>query len=91
MREAAKMTLYRIYTEDTGNDKAEAIASRYFANFTVFKGQGYWRSIPEFATVIEILTDDDDERVQLTAFHIKQELKQEAVLIVAIEARVLTI
>jgi len=79
--------LYRIFTEDIPQNYdaiTEQIASLY-EGFTILRGQGYWRLQPENSLVIEIVTVDEDVKVNHLAKAIKVVNNQEAVLVQKIE------
>ncbi len=85
------MKLYRIYTEDKGIPKLrqeiEAIVSAHFDGYTIFDGAvGYWKGARENSLVIEVLTGRPD-LVTYVAKTIKKVNKQEAVLVIELEAR----
>jgi len=56
-----------------------------YEGFTIIRGQGYWRLQPENSLVIEIVTVDEDVKVNSLAKAIKVVNNQEAVLIQKIE------
>ncbi len=76
--------IYRIYTETKSN--LIKLTSQFFDGFTVFEVAGYWKGKREWATVIEIHTEDVFEAtaVYTLASLIKTTNAQEAVRVVAI-------
>lgn len=77
--------MYRIYTEDTGGNTAALVVAAYFDSFTMYRATGYWRGMSERALVFDIETDLSP-RVVECAKRLKVELKQEGVLLAAIDS-----
>ena len=73
--------LYRIFTEDTNQEKIEKICTKHFPGFTIIKSAGYWRLQKEKSLIIEIVTEDTDVKINCLAREIKDVNKQESVLI----------
>ncbi len=75
------MKIYRIYTEDKPN--LAALASGYFDSFTLLKGIGYWKGVPEPCVIIEVIQTQGfiAPEVRALAREIKSENHQETVLI----------
>ena len=77
----------RIYTEDKNPTLVPRLVSLEFEGFTIIKGVGYWKGMPEPATIIEIIDTDDSpmtdfiDKVERTAERIKAINHQEAVLV----------
>lgn len=80
--------MFRIYTEDTGDTRADLIVAKYFQGFTRYNATGYWRGVFENSTVYEIDAEPALRAwVEDAAREIKAALEQEAVLVVEIESR----
>lgn len=78
------MRQYRIYTEAKPN--VEALASKIFDGFTVYKAVGYWKGKKESSIVIEVLSESlDIDATEYKVNHlvsvIKRVNEQEAVLV----------
>lgn len=73
--------LYRIFTEDLNQDKIEQIITESYPGFTIHKAQGFWRLQKEDSLIIEIVTEDDEAKVNAIARAIKEANEQEAVLV----------
>lgn len=84
------MKLYRIYTEDTSSDDkglTDLIVANGFDGFSIWTGTGAWKGEFEASVCYEILgSEDDKEKVWEIASKIKEQNKQESVLIVELEA-----
>jgi hypothetical protein len=61
-------------------DKIKAIASKHFDGFTFYCALGFWKGKAEKTAIIE-LSNENKQAVLNLAEALKQELKQEAVLI----------
>ncbi len=72
--------MYRILTENKNKDQILDLVSVYFEGFTVFEGIGFWKTLKEDNLTIEIETDDQN-KVYEVAKLIKNNNKQEAVLV----------
>ena len=73
--------LYRIFTEDKNQLAIEKILNTYYEGFTIFKGDGFWRLQKENSLIIEIITEDEDAKINKLAEEIKAKNGQEAVLV----------
>lgn len=76
--------IYRIYTEDKGNQEYIAsIVLRRFEGFNITKATGYYKGHKENALCIELDTLNDDNRIGVfnLANDIKIAGKQESVLL----------
>ncbi len=81
---------YRIYTEDYPN--VGALASRYFAGFTILEGVGSWYRQSENAVIVEVIgTRADLQSVVHLAGDIAQVNGQESVLVTHSDVNVLWI
>jgi len=73
--------LYRIFTEDKNQQTVEQIISDFYPGFTINKAQGFWRLQKEDSLIIEIVTEDEDAKINAIAKRIKAANEQEAVLV----------
>ncbi len=73
--------LYRIFTENQNEVEIEKIVNKFYPGFTVVKGEGFWRMQKEDSLIIEIVTQDEDTKINTVAQEIKELNKQEAVLV----------
>lgn len=81
------MKLYQIRTENIHQQDIKKILNVAFDSYTIAHGVGYWQGVPEASLTIEIYaTDADAELVLATAQTIKELNKQDAVLVLALEA-----
>ena len=73
-----------IFTEDTGSECVQDvlnIVSEAYEGFTVTKGLGYWRGVPEASLIITILTDTNEaDKVRSLSECIRVANRQESVL-----------
>lgn len=79
--------LYRIYTEylgQSGNQNIEMAVSQYFDSFTIFRAEGYWKNQKELSTIVEIVAENAERRINSIANAIKRLNNQESVLVQAI-------
>jgi uncharacterized membrane-anchored protein YitT (DUF2179 family) len=73
--------LYRIFTENKNHAEIEKIINKYYDGYTLIKGEGFWRLQKENSLIIEIVTEDNESKVNAIAKEIKIANNQEAVLI----------
>jgi hypothetical protein len=82
--------LFRIYTEDVNREGIEGLAGLHFDSFTISQAVGYWMGNRECSLVIEVFEPVSyyhaQQKVGKLATAIKQANKQEAVLVVEINA-----
>lgn len=78
------MKLYKIYTENKNRSELVECTCQYFENFTILAATGYWFGKSEHGIVIEIVADAESEIYNL-AWDIRKLLKQDTVLVVAVE------
>lgn len=78
--------MYRIYVGDTGADIVPLLERAGIGGATIFETVGIWRGVLEASFVVELM-DVDEATVLAAAKLLKQELKQEAVLVVRIPSR----
>ena len=79
------MKLYRIYTENKNLDGIKDILNRNFKAYTIFFGVGVWEGIEEKNLTIEIIGENFDIAVEVTAGTIKIFNNQQAVLLAVSE------
>lgn len=73
--------LYRLYTELKNEELIEKVVSKFYPGFTVIKGEGFWRLQKEHSLIIEIVTEDEDAKIEAVAKEIKAVNSQDNVLI----------
>jgi hypothetical protein len=74
-------TLYRIYTEDVGRVAILYVMNAHYDAYTLIPCKGYWAGESENALIIEILTTDDISHIRRIVQYIKDQNKQQSVLI----------
>lgn len=76
------MKRYRIYTEARSN--LPELVEKYFPGFSIFTGTGYWKRKTEYCAVIEIIADNESDRLMSElADEILSRNEQECVLVTA--------
>lgn len=78
--------IYRLYTEDENRQEIFAIVTKYFQGFTVFYGNGFWKTKKENSLVIEIVTSENFINIKQICEEIKTLNKQTSVLVVKIHS-----
>ena len=81
--ETLGLTCYRIYTEDiVHRHELNDLIRRYFADFTLLRGTGYFTQVEEPCVIIEILLADSElQRVIHLAGDIRHVFHQQQVLV----------
>ena len=77
--------LYRIFTENKNQEGIEEIVNKYYPGYTIIKSEGYSRLQKENSLIIEIVTEDDNAKIDKIAKDLKEANKQESVLVQVIE------
>jgi len=79
--------LFRIHTENKNRADIIKEVSKHFQGFTVFNAIGYWQGKKEQSLIIEVLASSKAQsKIESIARYIKVHNKQEAVLIVKLDA-----
>ena len=79
-----KIYFYIGSNNETGlleKEKAEAIIGKFFDGFTAFEVIGYWKGTKEKTLLIEVITEVEAVVITRIAKELKQELKQEKILV----------
>ena len=80
--------LYRILTEDKGNNNIERLTAEQFRGFTTYHGTGFWRGTPEPCIIVEVDAPTSDEpKVRRLCSAICAADEQEAVALQIIETQ----
>jgi hypothetical protein len=87
--------LYRIQTESDHmncrhrefRENIVKIVSRYFDGFTIINCQGFWKGKPEDSVIIEIIGNDEIEKIKAIADEIRPVNRRECVLVTCSECR----
>jgi len=77
--------LYRIFTEDKNKEQTEKLVTKYYPGFTIIKAQGFWRLQPENSLIIEIVSEDQRDKVEKLCRDIKEANQQESVLLQVVQ------
>lgn len=67
------MIRYRIYTENKKD--LDKLISKYFDNFTIYQGTGYYEGIKEKCSIIEILSKLEYENEIIKIFALILDIK----------------
>jgi hypothetical protein len=83
-----KLKLFRIYTEEKNYDTVILpLLTTAFDGFSVYRGEGFWKSVSEKSLLIEVYTANKT-LIRALAEKIRYANKQESVLITETECEV---